>query len=146
MSKPLIRPTRALNDDAIEAMNGLHTDWGALPKGGGMQAVVNLLRSEEPIRPEVRALLADLLDPKGRSTWKLEAKKRRRGQSKERRLGRELEIGRQISAGMTMHGDFESAIAAAMAEHKVGRTYATECLSRWRYVEQREALESSEST
>jgi len=147
MSKRLIRPARALNDDAIEALNGHHTDWGALPDGGGMAAVVLLLRSEEPLRRDVRELLAELLDLKeGQTTWKLVAKRRRRGQSKERRLGTELAIGQRISAAMTTRGDFESIIADAMDKHKISRGYATECLRLWRQVEQRLAEERGEST
>jgi hypothetical protein len=145
MSKRQSHPASSLNDDALEALNGQHTDWGARPKGGGMQAVVSLLRSEAPIDHEVRLLLAELLDPKGHSTWQLVAKRRRAGQLSKGDIGRRLEIGRQIAAGISMPGDFEATIAVAMADHRIGRSYAAECYRLWRAVVQRMAEETNES-
>jgi hypothetical protein len=124
MSKRLIRPARALNDDAIEALNGHHTDWGALRDGGGMQAVVNLLRSEEPIDRETRLLLAELLDlKKGESTWKLVAKRRRSGRPRDDIMLARY-IGLQIAGRMNEGIGYESALAEIGEEYGIKRSRA----------------------
>jgi hypothetical protein len=145
MPKRPIRPVRACNDDAIEALNGLHTDWGALPDGGGMAAVVTLLRSGVAIDRETRLLLAELLDLKeGESTWKLVAKRRRRGQPKDDiMLARN--IGRKIAARMTDGIGYESALAEIGEEYGINRSRADVCLQSWRRLEKRWAEENDES-
>jgi hypothetical protein len=136
-------PYSDLNDAAIDAMNGFHTDGGFLPKGGGMQAVVDLLRSDEPINAEVRALLAELLDRKGKSTWQLVMQKREAGRPHNRET--RLNIGRQIAARMADAG-YESAIAEVAEKHKIKRTQAAKCLSFFRRVQKQLASDAESGT
>jgi hypothetical protein len=115
---------------------------------GDMEPVIKLLKEpERGIHPEVRLLLAELLEPNDedldahprQSTWRLIAQRRRNWRPETDSFSMAM-LGHEIAARVDA-GDKKKlvAIPEVCAKYQVGRDIAERAYKLWRKIERREA-------
>jgi len=130
--------TKIFDHEEAEAIRSLN--------GEPIDGLIALLRSDRPIHSEVRALLADVLDPKGTSRFRLVMKHRQRGNPADgwMKAAEMYGIGSAVAEAFELNGKFESAVAEICQRYRIGRSKATAGYSLWRDVTARLAAESKE--
>jgi hypothetical protein len=136
-----VRPILTEQGEAADALN--LPVYIALASGlageRAVQPLVALLRSDEPIQPAIRDMLADALEGKG-PTLRLRLARAKSGPAPDeipivsaiKRASRLLKIGEWIERHPDAPSSMEAAIAAARAEFGITRARAFQALAYYR--------------
>ena len=92
-----------------------------------------------PLHPKVRALLADVLNPKGKSAWRLIFRRRKAGKPvNDWEAGaRQYAIGEMVAEAREGGEKFENAVNSIAAEHKMSHSAVKAAYALYRDVSKR---------
>ncbi len=115
----------------IDALNFLNS--------GDLVAFSEVLRGTERIHPEVRLLLAEMIDPNSKTEPGLVIKRRRAGRPTEEKYVRDMRIGMDVERRMAAYGrgSYDAAIKEVSAEAKLSMSSVRDAYSLWLEIRER---------
>lgn len=119
------------NSADIDALNFLNS--------GDLAAFSKVLRGKERLHPEVRLLLAEMIDPNSKTESGLVIKNRRSGRPTEETYFRNMRIGMDVERRMAAYGrgSYDAAIKEVSAEAKLSISSVRDAYSLWLEIRKR---------